>query len=244
MSVADLRVLRHLVLHRAKGDTHADRLESFYGGQARDYDDFRRRLLHGREEMIAALRPAAGETWVDLGAGTGSNAELPAGGIGPLRHVYQVDLCRPLLDAAEERIGRHGWTNVTAVHADATAWRPPRPADVVTFSYSLTMIPEWFAAIDNALSLLKPGGRVGVVDFFVSRKHDQARHRWSTRTFWPAWFAADDVFLSPDHLPYLRRRFTPLIEERRLGKVPYLPLVRAPHYWFVGRKPVPTKPDA
>ena len=35
--------------------------------------------------------------------------------------------------------------------ADATKYRPDEPVNVVTFSYSLTMIPDWFAAIDLSL---------------------------------------------------------------------------------------------
>ena len=55
--------------------------------------------------------------------------------------------------------------------------------DVVTFSYSLTMIPDWFLAVDHAWRLLRPGGTIGVVDFYVSRKHPDPgwrRHPWST----------------------------------------------------------------
>ena len=119
-------------------------------------------------------------------------------------------------------------------------WQPASgPADVVTFSYSLTMIPDWFAAIENALAMLKPGGLIGVVDFYVARKFPRdglARHRWLTRTLWPAWFAMDNVFPSPDHVPFLHRHFEPLTFEERMAKVPYVPLLRAPYYWFVGRK--------
>ena len=56
---------------------------------------------------------------------------------------------------------------------------PEAPVDVVTFSYSLTMIPDWFAAIENALRMLRPGGQIGVVDFYVSRKYPaQPLHLW------------------------------------------------------------------
>ena len=51
----DLRVLWHLALAPVRGETHAERLASFYAGQASDYDDFRRRLLYGREELLASL---------------------------------------------------------------------------------------------------------------------------------------------------------------------------------------------
>ncbi len=55
---------------------------------------------------------------------------------------------------------------------------------------------------------------------------------------WPLWFGSDNVFLNPDHLPYLLSRFETVSLSQRRGKLPYLPLVRAPHYLFVGRKPV------
>jgi S-adenosylmethionine-diacylgycerolhomoserine-N-methlytransferase len=130
---------------------------------------------------------------------------------------------------------------VAAVHADATTFRPDEgAADVVTFSYSLTMIPDWFRAMEHARGLLRPGGIVGVVDFYVSRKHaseGRRQHGWLTRHFWPTWFSTDNVFLNPDHVPYLESRFDTLLLHEKRGKVPYLPLGRVPYYIFIGRKP-------
>ena len=37
------------------------------------------------------------------------------------------------------------------------------------------MIPDWFAAVDHAWRLLRPGGTIGVVDFYVGRKHPEVR---------------------------------------------------------------------
>jgi S-adenosylmethionine-diacylgycerolhomoserine-N-methlytransferase len=243
--VSDLKVLYHLVLRPVRGHDHASRLESFYAGQAEDYDRFRRRLLQGRQELWSRLEVPEGGVWVDLGGGTGSNLELLGERLARLRQMLVVDLSPSLLDVARRRIAARGWPNVQAVEADATTFRPPEPADVVTFSYSLTMIPDWFAAIENALAMLRPGGLLGVVDFYVARKYPDeggVRHGWWTRTFWPAWFALDNVFLSPDHLPFLRRRLDVLHVEERRAKVPYLPLARVPYYLFIGRKAA--RPDA
>jgi S-adenosylmethionine-diacylgycerolhomoserine-N-methlytransferase len=247
---SDLKVLYHLALRPVRGQDHAARMESFYSGQAQGYDDFRKRLLKGRQELWNLIEPPAGGTWVDMGGGTGANLEYFRGqesGVrtqeGPLAglgKIYVVDLSKSLLEVARQRARAAGWTNVEAVEADATTFRPPEgQVDVVTFSYSLTMIPDWFAAIENAYAMLKPGGTIGVVDFYVSRKYaaaGYARHGWFTRTFWPTWFALDNVFPSPDHVPFLHRRFEAVHFEEQRAKVPYIPIARVPYYVFVGRK--------
>ena len=238
--LSDLKVLYHLAVKPIRGEDHAARMESFYSGQAEAYDDFRKRLLKGRQELWDAIELPEGGLWVDMGGGTGANLENFGARIEKLSRVYVVDLSASLLEVARRRSAQRGWTNVEAVEADATSYQPADgPADIITFSYSLTMIPDWFAAIENARSILKPGGLIGVVDFYVSRKHPgagRARHSWFTRTFWPVWFAGDNVFPSPDHVPFLHRHFDCVHFAESRGKVPYISLVRMPYYTFVGRK--------
>jgi len=238
--LSDLKVLYHLAVKPIRGEDHAARMESFYSGQAEAYDDFRKRLLKGRQELWDAIELPEGGLWVDMGGGTGANLENFGARIEKLSRVYVVDLSASLLEVARRRSAQRGWTNVEAVEADATSYQPADgPADIITFSYSLTMIPDWFAAIENARSILKPGGLIGVVDFYVSRKHTgagRARHSWFTRTFWPVWFAGDNVFPSPDHVPFLHRHFDCVHFAESRGKVPYISLVRMPYYTFVGRK--------
>jgi S-adenosylmethionine-diacylgycerolhomoserine-N-methlytransferase len=240
--LSDLKVLFHLMLKPIRGKDHAARLESFYAGQAESYDDFRRRLLQGREELWRELPTPHEGVWVDLGGGTGANLEYLGDRVARLKKVYIVDLSPSLLEVARRRIAANGWHNVEAVEADATLFRPPLGfADVVTFSYSLTMIPDWFAALENARAILKPGGHVGVVDFYVSRKFPPdglARHGWFTRHFWPLWFSHDNVHPSPDHVPFLHRHFEAVHFSEHCAKVPNLPLIRTPFYCFIGRKPL------
>jgi len=239
IGAADARVLWRLLRGQPGGGSHAERLAGFYGPQAAHYDRFRERMLHGRKALLDALAPTTGSTLVELGAGTGRNMAFLGEHLDRLDQVWLVDLCAPLLDQARARFSAS--TRVMAVEADATVWQAPVPVDTVLFAYSLTMIPDWYAAIDNAYAMLAPGGRIGVVDFYVSRRHPapgHRRHRALTRAFWPLWFGHDGVRPNADHLPYLERRFEMLDLAEQSGPMPWLPGVRIPYYRFIGRKPL------
>lgn len=237
-ALSQLKTLYHLTLSPIKGDTHQERLDSFYGGQAEHYDATRRRMLHGREELFASL--PVGGNWLDLGSGTGRNADLFGQRIQQFSRVRLVDLSESLLAVANKRVASNGWQNVETMHADVTRLEvPDNSVDLVTFTYSLTMIPDWFAAIDEARRVLKPGGTIGVVDFYISRKYPAAgrsRHSFFTRAFWPVWFSSDNVHPSADHLPYLSEVFEVQNVDEHMGKLPWLPIVRTPYYRFVGQK--------
>ena len=124
--ISDMKVLYHMLVKPVRGDNHAERMESFYGGQATAYDDFRKRLLKGREELWETIpRPVDG-IWVDMGGGTGANIENLANDIDSLKKVYVVDLSESLLNVATDRFAARGWDNAEAIAADATKFRPPR----------------------------------------------------------------------------------------------------------------------
>ncbi|MFN9271037.1 MAG: class I SAM-dependent methyltransferase [Planctomycetaceae bacterium] len=238
--LSDLRVLWHLLLSPIRGTSHAERLNSFYAGQAADYDAFRARLLQGRGELLQSLPAPTGGVWVDMGGGTGANLEA-APWLSSCRRVVVADLCQPLLDVCRERVQHRGWSQVEPVLADVTTYDPGEPVDLVTFSYSLTMIPDWFRAVERARAMLAPGGVIGIVDFYVSRKYvpaNRVRHGWLTRSLIPVWFATDNVHPSRDHLPYLESRFETVRLDEDRAAIPYVPLLKAPYYRFVGRKPL------
>lgn len=239
-AISQLKTLYHLTLSPIRGETHQERLDSFYGGQADDYDAFRKKMLHGREALFEALPITPGGAWLDVGAGTARNGELFGDRLNEFGSATFLDLSESLLEVADRRIASEGWANARTLHADATAIDLPEASlDLVTFTYSLTMIPDWFAAIEQAERLLKPGGTIGVVDFYVSRRYpDEGRtkHSYFARNFWPFWFGNDNVHPSADHLPMLARRFEPTRIDEQHGKLPWVPVVRAPYYRFIGTK--------
>ena len=236
-ALAELRILWQLLRGMPASGSHAERLERFYAPQAERYDSFRERLLHGRQSLLAALDFQPGERVAELGAGTGCNVRWYADRRPLLERLWLVDLCPALLRQARARAA--DWANTSVVEADVTQWRPDGLLDKVYLSYALTMVPDWQAALDNAMAMLKPGGLLGVVDFYVSEAQpapDLRRHpRWA-RALWPRWFGHDGVRLSPAHLPALRARLAPVLLEENTGSVPWLPALRVPYYVFVGRK--------
>jgi S-adenosylmethionine-diacylgycerolhomoserine-N-methlytransferase len=237
MAAGDARVLWSLVRGQPKRGSLAERLQAFYAPQAIHYDAFRERLLQGRAELIERLAPAPGERIVELGAGTGRNLDFFGERLATLESVELVDLCPALLDEARRRTA--GRSNVRVVEADAATYTPSQPVDALYFSYSLTMMPDWIGALGNALAMLKPGGLLGVVDFYVSAPTPPAglvRHGRLARWLWPRWFAHDGVHPNPAHLRTLRTLLPEHWLAERLAPVPYLPGLRVPYYLFVGTK--------
>jgi S-adenosylmethionine-diacylgycerolhomoserine-N-methlytransferase len=232
----DIVVLRQLVRGMPKNAQHAQQLQAFYGPQAEHYDDFRDRLLPGRAELIGRLTLPPKARVIELGGGTGRNLAFFGDRLDGFESVEIVDLCSALLDVARKRA--NGRANVAVIEADATTYRPQQLADGVYFSYSLTMIPNWRAALTNAWSMLKPGGVLGVVDFCVPRTSAAKVKvlRSIESAFWKRWFAHDGVRLNADHLVMLRQLFPQNEITEHRARVPYLPATMVPYYLFTGIK--------
>lgn len=234
-----LRTLAIANFTRKRGATHAERLDSYYRHQAAHYDEFREHLLHGRGPLLERLPIVEGAQIVERGAGTGWMAEALGERLALCRGYTMVDLCEPLMEQATRRIEGNGWTNVKLVKADAAEYEPGAPVDIVICSYVLTMMPNWVAVLDQAERILRPGGVLGVTDFYVSgriREPPMRFHGRVTRGFWKACFAWHHVYLNEAHLPELRRRFQTTYLSEQFGRMPFMAGLRSPYYVYVGEK--------
>lgn len=197
--------------------------------------------------------------WVDIGGGTGYNIEAMQAYVDVpnfFEKVFLVDLSPSLLQVARRRFNRLGW-DVEIVCQDARTFRledymhkfyqddtmfkmhysfTRTGADLVTMSYSLSMIPDYYCVLDSLPSLLAADGTIGVVDFYVQSIIELSgrtytggsfnRHvTWIGRVFWRAWFDADRVGLEGARRDYLEYRFGTIktVDERNylLGGIPY-----------------------
>lgn len=239
MDMTELRSLWQMIKGVPAGTSYAARLDAYYRPQAENYDSLHKRMLHGREQLLDLLAPAPGSRVVELGAGTGVMLDQWGTRLRTLSALELVDICPAMLEHARRRARMH--YNVRVVEADATAYRAPWPVDCVYFSYSLTMIPDWVRALNNALAMLKPGGKLGIVDFYVAGTDQQwarARHGALSRWFWTQWFRHDQVHLSEQHLSALCLLTNRMHLLEGHGLLPHVPLLKAPYYVYVGTKPV------
>ena len=146
-------------------------MDRIYGRQRHIYDLTRRYFLLGRDALIAELKPPAGGSVIEIGCGTGRNL-IAAARAYPDAAFFGLDVSSAMLSTARANIRRAGLeTRIKlalgdAARFDAAALFGRSSFDRAFFSYSLSMIPPWREALDQAFALVEPtGGRLMIVDF-------------------------------------------------------------------------------
>lgn len=141
-------------------------VQRFYRFHAYVYDSTRWMILHGRRRAAERLVLRPNSRVLEVGCGTGLNFRFLQEHVSPVDgRLTGLDFSRDMLVRAERRVQRRGWRNVDLVAADASRMDLGRTFDAVFFAYSLTMIPDWEAALERAHAHLEPGGRLVVLDF-------------------------------------------------------------------------------
>jgi S-adenosylmethionine-diacylgycerolhomoserine-N-methlytransferase len=155
---------------RPRTDTHAALMDGVYRYQRHIYDLTRKYYLFGRDRLVrqAGVRP--GETVVEIGCGTARNM-IRLARTYPGSRLYGLDASRAMLRTAEEATTRARLSDrITLKHGLAEEMTPAlfgleRKFDHAIFSYSLSMIPDWRAALRTAAEAAQPTGTIHIVDF-------------------------------------------------------------------------------
>lgn len=185
---------------------HGRLMDRIYRSQRHIYDLTRRYYLLGRDMMIKQMEVRPGDRVLEVGCGTARNL-IHVARQHPTARLYGLDVSAEMIKSARASLVRHRLSE--RVHLQRLPaetlhhWHSfgcEEPFDVIFFSYTLSMIPTWQAAVDAALTNLKPGRSLWVVDFW-----DQAElPRWFARLLrW--WLARFHVQHRPELLEYFQQ---------------------------------------
>ena len=184
------------------------------------YDFSRKYYLLGRDALLNEMEVNAGETVLEIGCGTARNL-VKLAYRHPNARLYGMDASHMMLDTARDKLNgtlyarkirlRQGLADQITPHDFGLS----EPFDHIVFSYVLSMIPNWQAALEHALCILKPGGYVHVVDF----SDQQTMPHWFRNALltWLDWFHVHPDPHVPAYLTQLASRSQDHLRMRHLS---------------------------
>jgi ArsR family transcriptional regulator len=188
LDALDAPVERDLERLAAVKQKRQEKALGYFSVNAASWDEIR--SLHVPDAAVeAAMKRAIGkrpfQTMLDLGTGTGRLLELFA----PLyRRGIGVDQSREMLAVARANLDKAGITNAQVRQGDIYAPSVERDGfDLVTIHQVLHFLEDPGRAIQEAARLLRPSGRLMIVDFaphqieFLRDEHAHVRLGFSDR---------------------------------------------------------------
>lgn len=174
------------------------RMDRMYRYQRYVYDLTRKYYLFGRDRLIAELPAQPGEHICEVGCGTARNLIALALRF-PATQFYGVDASAEILRTAAANVSRQRLeSKITLAVGLAQNVSPgvfglQQPFDRIIFSYALSIMDDWRAALEQGLRQLKPGGTLHIVDF-----GDQAGLPVWFKIMLGAWLARFHVRFRPE----------------------------------------------
>lgn len=172
---------------------HSLLMDKVYRRQRHFYDLTRKYYLLGRDRLVRQLNAKPGDRVIEIGCGTARNL-IRIAETYPGTELFGLDASAEMLRTAHEAVARARLSHrIVLKHALAEELTPSlfgseQKFDHAIFSYSLSMIPDWRAAIRAAGKAVRSDGFIHVVDF------------GDLRSLWPVASAALRAWLRLFHV--------------------------------------------
>jgi phosphatidylethanolamine/phosphatidyl-N-methylethanolamine N-methyltransferase len=136
------------------------------------YDKFYHKLLQPSQLKAVKAAMENGTRILEVGVGSG----LALGYYPHSAEVTGIDLSKPMLHKAIEKIEAQGLTNVTGVAVMDACRLGFRDAtfDAVAGMFMITLVPDAEAALDEFMRVLRPGGEIVLVNHIGAEKGPMA----------------------------------------------------------------------
>lgn len=116
------------------------------------------------EEAAKNLDIPADGTVVEFGCGPASVVPSLLQVIDDSAKIIGIDFSRQMIAIANRKKEANSWHNVQFECMDMYDFSPAQKVDAVVFCLALTAMPDYQKALDHAISILKPGGQLLIVD--------------------------------------------------------------------------------
>lgn len=122
-----------------------------------------KRIYQKVASPITSLRDA---TIIELGCGPASVTPYLLSSAHESSKIIGIDFSEKMIEIANQKKIYNGWDNVEFECMDMYDYPTSDKAEIVIFCLALTAIPNVTKALNKALSILKTGGQLIIVDSF------------------------------------------------------------------------------
>lgn len=126
----------------------------------------RQYALCGYNTVLQTIRPKVDESLLEIGCGEGRHLQRLAYRY-PALDIYGLEPSERMYSAAKKRfvIQNQVQKYEHEYQIMPLAFEQDKAFDYILFSHVLAVLPNWKAALEQALLHLKPGGRLHIVEF-------------------------------------------------------------------------------